>query len=204
MINICVLSSDLVFAEMLCAELEEIKEIATVCVNQYREGSIVVLDLDSDGWSTSISQDDEVIGFSRNETSVSKNLLNKCHSVMHRPFLIEEFKKTVKKLSAKKSGEEGFEPVAVTDKQDRLRFDKDCVYLDEKRIGLSENEYALLSLLYEKNSMPVSRGEICEVLSSFDGNICDVYICRLRSKLEKGSSEKLIFTVRSKGYMLKI
>ena len=204
MVNVCVLSSDIVFAEMLRAELEETKEVFLVVVNQYRENSIVVLDLDSDGWSTSISQDDEVIGFSRNETAVSKNLLNKCHSVMHRPFLIEDFKKAVKKLSAKKSGEEGFEPIAVTDKQDRLRFDKDCVYFDEKRIGLSENEYAVLGLLYEKNATPVSRGEICEVLSSSDGNICDVYICRLRSKLEKGGSEKLIFTVRGKGYMLKI
>ena len=202
MINICVLSSDLVFAEMLCAELEEIKEIAAVCVNQYREGSIVVLDLDSDGWSASISQSDDIIGFSRNEKAVSKSLLNKCHSVMHRPFLIDEMKNTVQRLLAKKNGDESVEP--ASDKQDRLRFDKDCVYLDEKRIGLSENEYALLSLLYEKNAMPVSRGEICEVLSSSDGNICDVYICRLRSKIEKGGSEKLIFTVRGKGYMLKI
>lgn len=204
MINICVLSSDLAFAEMLCAELEETREIASVHVNQYREGGIVILDLDSDGWSASISLSDDIIGFSRNETAVSKSLLNKCHSVMHRPFLIEDLKNTVKKLSAKKSGEESYEPIVSSDKKERLRFDKDCVYFDEKRIGLSENEYAVLVLLYEKNAMPVSRVEICEVLSSSDGNICDVYICRLRSKLEKGGSEKLIFTVRGKGYMLKI
>ena len=204
MINVCVLSSDELFASMLCAELEDAKENFSVSVNQYREGSIVILDLDSDGWSANVSQDDDIIGFSRKEDNISKSLLNKCYSVMHRPFLIEDMKNTVKKLVLKRSDGELLEDAPVAPKQERLRFERECVYLDEKRIGLSENEYAVLKLLYEKNAEPVSREEICEVLSSSDGNICDVYICRLRSKLEKGGSEKLIFTVRGKGYMLKI
>ena len=86
----------------------------------------------------------------------------------------------------------------------RLRLDKESVYLDGKRIGLSGNEFALLKLLYDNLLTPVGREELNEVLSSSDGNMCDVYICRLRTKLEKSGSEKFIFTVRGKGYMLKI
>ena len=85
MINICVLSSDKLFALMLCSELGEIKENVSVTVNQYSKGSIVVLDLDSDVWSASIDTEDPIVGFSRNEGSVSKSILNKCHSVLHRP-----------------------------------------------------------------------------------------------------------------------
>ena len=204
MINVCVLSSDEGFASMLRYELEEIKEGVLVYVNEYQEGSIVILDLDSDAWSSNISSDDDIIGFSRHEDAISKSVLNKCHNVMHRPFLVEDLINTVKKLAAKSSNHESREAVIVSDRYERLRFDKDCVYLDEKRIGLSENEYALLKLLYGRSASPVSREELGGVLSSSDGNICDVYICRLRSKLEKSGSEKFIFTVRGKGYMLKI
>lgn len=207
--DVCVLSADELFASMLCSELEDIKENLSVYVNQYREGSIVILDLDSDVWSSNISPDDYIIGFSRNETDLPKGLLNKCYSIMHRPFLVEDMKNAVKKLAAKRAIYMSSVPENSTDKaeqseSERLRFDRECVYLDEKRVGLSGNEYAVLKLLYDNLTLPVSREEICRVISSSDGNICDVYICRLRSKLEKGGSEKLIFTVRGKGYMLKI
>ena len=208
-INVCVLSSDGLFAEMIAAELEGMKENISVCVDKYVEGSIVILDLDG-GSAANISESDDVIGFSRKENSISKSLLNKCHSVMHRPFLMEELKKTVRKLAASKSDAEVFShrecllDEAINEKNERLRFDKDCVYLDEKRIGLSGNEYAVLALLYENLAVPVSREQISAVLSSADGNMCDVYICKIRTKLEKSGSEKFIFTVRGKGYMLKI
>ena len=43
-----------------------------------------------------------------------------------------------------------------------------------------------------------------QILGKDSGNMCDVYICKLRSKLSSVSNEKVIFTVRNKGYMLKL
>jgi DNA-binding response OmpR family regulator len=209
-VNVCVLSPDRAFAEMLAAELEGMWEKISVSVDKYSVGDIVVLDLDGGSAVTSIDEGDYIIGFSRKENTISKSVLNKCHSVMHRPFLIEDLKKTVRKLAASKNDAEAFmhgeslSEEMVKEKPERLRFDKDCVYLDEKRVGLSGNEYAVLMLLYKNLAAPVSRDRIATVLSSSDGNMCDVYICKLRSKLEKSGSEKFIFTVREKGYMLKI
>jgi DNA-binding response OmpR family regulator len=62
----------------------------------------------------------------------------------------------------------------------------------------------MLTLLYERAGEPVSREELSAVLSSSEGNMCDVYICKLRTKLESVSNRKLIYTVRSKGYALKL
>lgn len=196
--------------EMIAAELEGMRENISVSVDKYIAGSIVILDLDGGFAVTSINEGDDIIGFSRKENTISKSVLNKCYSVMHRPFLIEDLKKTVKKLAASQNETDVFlhgempSDEMIKEKTERLRFDKDCVYLDEKRVGLSGNEYAVLSLLYENLAAPVSRERIASVLSSADGNMCDVYICKIRSKLEKSGSEKFIFTVRGKGYMLKI
>ena len=72
------------------------------------------------------------------------------------------------------------------------------------RIHLSKNEYDILSLLDKKRSEPVSREEINRVLGGECGNMCDVYICRIRRKLSAFRNEKLIYTVRNRGYMLKL
>ena len=39
-----------------------------------------------------------------------------------------------------------------------------------------------------------------ELLEASDGNISDVYICRLRKKLEGNTKQRLIFTDRGEGY----
>jgi DNA-binding response OmpR family regulator len=194
---------------MLKSELEDMRMCVSVLVNEYDacldDKGIIIADLDGDLTSREFGGS-EIIGFSRNEAEVSKSVLNKCHSVFHRPFLIEDLKKTVVKLISEKDSFEGENILAVKDFQEdvRLKLDRECVYLDGKRIGLSGNEYALLKILYDNVSQPVSREKLNAVLSSSDGNMCDVYICHLRSKLEKGGSEKFIFTVRGKGYILKI
>lgn len=209
MIKIYVYSSDDSLASMLRSELEEMRRDAVVFVNEYDasidDKRVIIVDLDSELALRDFG-DGEIIGFSRHESSVSKNVLNKCHSVFHRPFLIEDLKKTVGKLLDEMAcfeGENNSVPKAPKEEV-RLRLDKESVYLDGKRIGLSGNEFALLKLLYDNLLTPVGREELNEVLSSSDGNMCDVYICRLRTKLEKSGSEKFIFTVRGKGYMLKI
>ena len=75
--------------------------------------------------------------------------------------------------------------------------------IDGERYPLSEYELKVLEYLCERAGNPVSREELTELLGACAGNICDVYICRLRKKLELGGERKVIYTVRGKGYMTK-
>ena len=215
MINIIILSSDLIFAEMLRVELEDLRVASSVLVNQYEalseEKRIVVLDLDGGYNLTDVSDDDAIIGFSRNETKLGNEVLTKCQLILHRPFIIDELKNSVCEIIARGGYySDAISPFFINNLSEniaapvRLRLEHGGAVLDGKRIGLSSNEYAVLKALYDNLSNPVSREELNRVLSSSEGNMCDVYICHLRSKLEKGSSERYIFTVRGKGYMLKI
>ena len=44
--------------------------------------------------------------------------------------------------------------------------------------------------------------ELQKLFGNDSSNICDVYICKLRKKLEEASNQKLILTVREKGYKI--
>jgi DNA-binding response OmpR family regulator len=59
-----------------------------------------------------------------------------------------------------------------------------------KQISLSPKEYALLEHIYDENS-------------DFDSNVIDVFINRLRNKIDREFGKKLIHTVRGAGYILK-
>ena len=68
-------------------------------------------------------------------------------------------------------------------------------------IDLSDNELRTLTLLCENSGKCVTREELSAHLGAKDGNMADVYICHLRRKLENPFGVKIIYTVRSKGYM---
>ena len=69
-------------------------------------------------------------------------------------------------------------------------------------IQLSEYEIKLLERLCRSSGAPVSRKELNSLLGADSGNIADVYICRLRKKLESVNSTKIIYTVRGQGYKI--
>ena len=202
--KIYVLSNDTLFGRMLVLEIEGMRKNYTVVLNNYDhsdKNALVILDLDSP-YANGTFESENIIGFSKNEKSISPEKVEKCRVLLHRPFLIEKFIEQVELLCTDESVSE-----ARLEKKpaDRLCFLPDgLVTIDGRGIHLSENEYSLLKRLGEEKGTPVSRSELCRALSSADGNICDVYICKLRSKLESGSSERFIYTVRSKGYMLKL
>ena len=204
LMKIYVLSNDTLFARMLVIEIEAMRRNYTVILNNYDHSdrdALIILDLDSPYASGSF-ETANIIGFSKNEKSISPERVEKCRVLLHRPFLIDKFLEHVESLCIS----DGKELVRSEKRHsERLCFLRDgLITLDERGIHLSENEYALLMRLNDRKGYPVSRDELSSVLSSSDGNICDVYICKLRSKLESGSSERFIYTVRSKGYMLKI
>ena len=203
--NISILSSDVLFARMLMLEIEGMRKGHSVKLNDHDltdGGQLVILDLDSP-YASGAFENTNIIGFSKNEKAVPAENADKCRVLLHRPFLISKFLEQVELFDR-----DAERPLPKEDKTDvgpRLCFLRDgLITLDGRGIHLSRNEYALLSRLYEKKGEPVSRDEIGKILSSSDGNISDVYIFKLRSKLEAGGAERLIYTVRSKGYMLKI
>jgi DNA-binding response OmpR family regulator len=75
-----------------------------------------------------------------------------------------------------------------------------------RRIDLTPREFALLEFLMEHAPRPVSRATLMEQVwrVPFDPttNIVDVYMKYLRDKIDLGTEEKLIRTVRGVGYAL--
>ena len=77
-----------------------------------------------------------------------------------------------------------------------------------KNINVTDIEYNLLEFLIENSGNKLSRATILENVWGYiperyvDNRIVDVYISRLRSKIEENPSRPdLILTVRGTGYM---
>lgn len=75
-----------------------------------------------------------------------------------------------------------------------------------KLVSLTTREYALLEFLVLNEGRVVGREEIAQHVwdENFDpfSNVIDVYIRRLRGKLDAGFSPRLIHTRRGAGYLL--
>ena len=73
-------------------------------------------------------------------------------------------------------------------------------------LDLTAREYAILEFLAHRASRVVSRSDIWEHVYDFNAepnsNVIDVYVARLRRRLEKGGRPRLIHTRRGQGYVL--
>lgn len=80
-------------------------------------------------------------------------------------------------------------------------------FRDGKEIELTTKEYALLEYLMRNKNRIVSRSMIIQHVwkHNFDpeSNIIDVYVKRLRSKIEKDSNPKLLQSIRGVGYRMR-
>lgn len=76
-----------------------------------------------------------------------------------------------------------------------------------QRIELQSREFSLLELLLRHGGRPVTKTMILEHVwdFSFDPqtNVVDVLVHRLRSKVDRGYSQKLIHTIRGVGYVVR-
>ncbi len=76
-----------------------------------------------------------------------------------------------------------------------------------REIILSAKEYALLEYLMLNANLVLSREKIENHIWNFDyeggTNVVDVYISYLRRKIDDGQEQKLIHTVRGRGYVLR-
>ncbi|MBI1765311.1 MAG: response regulator transcription factor [Acidobacteria bacterium] len=75
-----------------------------------------------------------------------------------------------------------------------------------RRVELTAKEYALLEYLTRRAGQVVTRAEIAEHVwdESFDpfSNLIEVYVQRLRRRIDEGHALKLIRTRRGEGYLL--
>ena len=81
------------------------------------------------------------------------------------------------------------------------------VYRSGQRIDLRQREFALLEYFMRNAERTLSRTMIMEHIWDFhfdpQTNVVDVLVCRLRTKIDKDFSNKLIHTIRGVGYVLK-
>ncbi|MCD8089080.1 MAG: response regulator transcription factor [Clostridiales bacterium] len=77
----------------------------------------------------------------------------------------------------------------------------------DREITLSAKEYSLLEYLMHNAGAVISRSKIEDHIWNYDyeggTNVVDVYISYLRRKIDDGESEKLIHTIRGRGYVIK-
>lgn len=89
----------------------------------------------------------------------------------------------------------------------RLDFSTREVYRGDRHIYLTTREFALLEYLLAHPRQVLTRSQIIERVWGYDylgdSNIIEVYIRYLRLKLEENNSKRLIYTVRSVGYVLR-
>lgn len=121
-----------------------------------------------------------------------------------KPFAFEEFLARVRALLRK-----GLSVKTTLLKISDLELDQltHKVHRAGKLIELANKEYALLEYLMLHSGQVVTRTMIAEHVwnEDFDSltNVFDVYIYRLRAKIDKGFSKPLIYSIRGVGYILK-
>jgi two-component system OmpR family response regulator len=134
-----------------------------------------------------------------------KSLDNGADDCMAKPFSLEELKARVRALSRRVmsiSGNAIRHGPLVYDQASRLTT------LDGKMVDLSERELTLLEVLLQRAGRPVSKvqlvARLCEWGEEVSLNAIEVYIHRLRKKIEKGPVR--VATVRGLGcyYLEKI
>jgi len=76
-----------------------------------------------------------------------------------------------------------------------------------RNLDLTQKELRLITLFLEHKDQVLSRAYILERVWDMnfasDGNVVDVCIRRLRAKIDDPSPEKLLHTIRGRGYVLR-
>ncbi|MDD5254806.1 MAG: response regulator transcription factor [Candidatus Omnitrophica bacterium] len=121
-----------------------------------------------------------------------------------KPFSFEEFLARVRALCRKADRRKGTKLLVADLELDQLTH---AVSRAGRQIALTAKEYALLEYLMLHANEVVTRTMIAEHVwnEDFDSftNVFDVYVYRLRSKIDKGAKKPLLHSVRGVGYLLK-
>jgi heavy metal response regulator len=81
------------------------------------------------------------------------------------------------------------------------------VHRNNAEISLTPKEYSILEYLIRNKNKIISRTVLTEHVYDYhfdtDTNVIDVYINKLRNKIDKGVDRQLLCTIRGVGYMIK-
>ncbi len=122
-----------------------------------------------------------------------------------KPFAFDELSARVEALLRRSR----VEPPAAEIRVENLRVDllQGKVFRDETEIQLQPQEFALLVFLMRNKGRVVTRSMIIEQVWHYNidplTNVVESRICRLRNKIDRSFSPKLIQTVRGYGYALR-
>jgi DNA-binding response OmpR family regulator len=120
-----------------------------------------------------------------------------------KPFSIEELAARLRALARRGSGEQ-FARYRVSN----LVLDpaSRTIRRGERQIELTSREFSLLECLMRSPNRVFSRTQLCQQVWEYEfspeSNLVDVYVQRLRRKIDDGETEKLIQTVRGAGYRI--
>ena len=80
-------------------------------------------------------------------------------------------------------------------------------FRNDVEVQLTAKEYAILEYLMRNKNRVISRTKLSEHIYEFhfdpETNVIDVYINKLRNKIDKGFEKQIIHTVRGVGYLIK-
>ena len=88
----------------------------------------------------------------------------------------------------------------------QINLDSKLAYLNNKNVGLTNKEYAILEILALKQGKPVPKDYLLNQLyggiDEPEPKIIDVFVCKLRNKLKKITNKNYIGTIWGQGYVL--
>ena len=128
-----------------------------------------------------------------------------------KPFAPDELAACIRSLLIRSYGRNNSNPLVLQIGDLKLDTIKKHVFKGNKLINLTLIEFNLLRLLMNKAGKNLTRTAILDCIWGYtsyryiDTRVVDVYIHRLRSKLEQDlGTPNLILTIRGKGYMFKL
>jgi two-component system OmpR family response regulator len=134
-----------------------------------------------------------------------KGLQTGSDDYLTKPFAFTELLARVQALIRRASGKAEPSSLSVGDLSVNL-FSREVVRCDRK-ISLQPLEFSLLEYLMRNADKVVSKTMIMEHVWDYNfdpqTNVVEARICRLREKIDKDFSKKLIHTVRGVGYVIK-
>jgi DNA-binding response OmpR family regulator len=121
-----------------------------------------------------------------------------------KPFALEELLARVRALLRRK---EKVKNLILSTEDLTLDTQTHKVKRSDVEIDLTPKEYSILEYLMRNKNHVVSRMKLTEHVYEYqfdpDTNVIDVYINKLRNKIDKGSNQRILHTIRGIGYMIK-
>jgi len=122
-----------------------------------------------------------------------------------KPFSMEELVARVEALGRRAAAPPTSDLLQVADLQMDLQHRR--VTREGKLIALSPREFDVLQVLMQEPGRVFSRTELCERVwqrdHEYDTRTVEIFITRLRKKVDAGFADALIHTIRSVGYSLR-